>query len=160
MLVKAVIGTVFHDARLRIGAVVLILVARPRLWWFRRRAAGFPSLLARFFFSRVPFRFVLSAFGLIAFLRAGCQHRLRLRQMSQALLATGDCIGEDQPGGQGPLVCLRAAREQRVDFGAHLMFAFQQTLGTDGMAFGGVGVDLGAVQADGAQLQHARCLGQ
>ncbi len=160
MLVKAVIGAVFHDARLRIGEVVLILVARPRLWRFRRRAAGFPPLLARFFFSRVPFRFVRSAFGLIAFLRAGCQHRFRLRQIGQALLATGDCIGEDQPVGQGHLVRLLAEREQLVDFGVQLMFEFQQTLGTDGMAFGGVGVDLGAVQADVAQLQHARGLGQ
>src|SRR6266487_3860933 len=99
MLVKAVIGAVFHDARLGIGEVVLILVARSRLWRFRRRAAGVPPLLARFFFSRVPFRFVLSAFGLIAFLHAGCQHRFRLSQIGQALLATGDFIGEDQPIG-------------------------------------------------------------
>ena len=90
----------------------LLLVARPRLGRLRRRAAGFPPLLARFFFSRVPLRFVRSAFGLLAFLRAGGQHRFRLRPMGQARLATGDGIGEDQPVGQGPLVRLRAERIQ------------------------------------------------
>src|SRR5207237_6326219 len=86
MVVKAVIGTVFHDARLWIRAIVLILVAWSRLGRFGRRAAGFPPLLARFFFPRVLFRFVISTFGLIAFLCPGFQHRFRLSHIAHALL--------------------------------------------------------------------------
>ena len=138
----------------------LLLVARPRLERLRRWPAGFPPLLARVVVSRVPFRFVRSVCGLIAFLRTGCQDRFRLRQMDQTLLAPGDGIGTDQPIGQGHLVCLRAAREPLVDFSVQLLCAFQQTLRTDGMTFGGVGVDLGTVQAAVASLQHARGVGQ
>ncbi len=69
MLVKALIVAVFHNARLGVGEVVLVLVARPRSGGLRDTPTGLTTRLPGFFFPCPHFGFILGQFGFIAFLR-------------------------------------------------------------------------------------------
>src|SRR5260221_13675698 len=64
VLVKAGIGTVLHDARVRVCEIVLILVAWTCLWRHRRFSPRPTPLAPGFFLSLADFGFVFSALGL------------------------------------------------------------------------------------------------
>src|SRR5437868_13326252 len=97
ILLKAGIRRIFHDARLWVGKVVLIPVARSWRRWGRRAATG--ATPGRAF----PLR-TLRQLGLILRL-LGCrplgsarlQHHFGLRQPRQAVLAPRDLVAHHQP---------------------------------------------------------------
>jgi len=71
-----------------------------------------------------------------------------------------DLVAYDQSVGPLTLVHPLRQREQLVYLGAQVGFAFHQPLVADRLTLGGVGVDLGPVQAERAQREHARFLRQ
>ena len=89
MLVETGSGAVFQEARVRIGKVVLILVAWPRL----RRCGGGPAwwtfILAGFFFPLAYLGLLRRFFSGLPFVGAGFQHRFGLGQVDQAFLPKG-----------------------------------------------------------------------
>ena len=75
-------------------------------------------------------------------------------------LVEGDFLAHDHTLRDVALVGPFAERKQLFDLSAQVRLQGEQVLVTDGMTLGGIGVDLGPVQADGAQLQHPCDLGQ
>jgi hypothetical protein len=65
-----------------------------------------------------------------------------------------------KPSGKFARIDAFAQREQFLDLRAQMRLQGQQVLIADGFAFGGIGMDLGSIQADVAQLQHTSHLGQ
>ncbi len=78
VLVDALGGAALHDARLGIGEVVLIAIARAGLRGLRRSATWLAALFLGLPFSLAHFGFVLGLFELIALLGARLQHSLGL----------------------------------------------------------------------------------
>ncbi len=92
---------------------------------------------------------------------AGGQDGLGLGQVCQTFLPPGHFRRPVQLGRQGfALVGLLAQRQQFRHFLAQAFFHLEQALPTHGVALGSIGVDLGAVQAEVAQLQHPGGFGQ
>ncbi len=160
ILLEAGVGRVFHDARLRVGKVVLVAVACSwHRWgrWATTRASARGAL---------PLR-TLRQLGLILRLLGGCplggtrlQHRFGFRQPHQAILAPRNLVAHHQPIGDLWLIALFTQGEQLLDLASQLRLHLQQPLVTDRIMLGGIGMDLGPVQTDRPQLQHARLLGE
>ena len=157
---EARIRAVFHDPRLGVGDVVLVLVARAGRGRFGRattRLAPLPScaLLPFLDFGGIRCGFVGIACG-----GAGLQDRFRFGQPREALLAQRDLVCDDQPVGGRRLVRLCTQGKQRVHIGPQLRFLRAQPFVAHRLTFGGIGVDLGAIQTDPPHLQGPRDLGQ
>ena len=158
ILLKSGIRRVFHDARLRVGKIVLVAVTgsrhRRRRWAATRSAPG----------RALPLRalrqlgFILRLFGGQPLGGARLQHRFGLRQPRQAVLAPCHLFAHHQPIGDVWLVALFAQAEQLLDLGSQLRLHLQESLVTDCVVPGGIGMDLGPIQADRSQFQHARLL--
>ncbi len=88
------------------------------------------------------------------------QHRFGLRQTRQAVLSPCHLLAHHQPIGDLSLVALFAQEEQLLDLGSQLRLQLPQPLVADRVVPGGIGMDLGSIQADGAHRQHARLLCQ
>ncbi len=159
MLIHAFVRAVFHDARVRIGEVVLILVARSRRRRLGGTSAGLASGLPSFLFSLSQLGGILGLFRRIAFLGTRFQHLLGLGQVDQPPFPKGDFVCEVQPVGQIALLQLFAQHKQLVNLLAQLTFEFKQTFVTDGMALGGIRMELASIQTDVAQVQGPRFLG-
>src|SRR5712691_11110443 len=99
MLIKAIVVAVFHDARLGVSEIVLVLVSWARGRWRGGTTTGVAASLAGFGFALAYFGVVGSLLGFIAFLGPGFSDGFCLGQVGQPLLAKGDFIGDDQPLG-------------------------------------------------------------
>jgi len=92
VLVEALIGAVFHNARVRIGEIVLILIARSLHERLRHTAPWlFPAGLG-FGRTRSHFLIIFRFFSLITGLCPLLKHHLRLRQLALAGLAPSDFV--------------------------------------------------------------------
>ena len=88
VLVKATVGRVFHDLRVRIGEVVLVFVSRAGRRWFWLSSSRFLTLFRSFFFPFPQFGLIFRLFRLIADPGAICQDLFRFSQTGQSLLTT------------------------------------------------------------------------
>jgi len=88
------------------------------------------------------------------------KYRLRCRQVSQSVLPPRDLVAHDHPVGPFARVRPLRQREQLLDLGTQLRLDLLQPFVADRLALGGVGVDLGPIQAERAQREHARFLRQ
>jgi len=86
------------------------------------------------------------------------EHGFGLGQARQPRLTQRDFISDDQPIGHTDLIGAGCQREQGLDFGTEVGFLVEQTLVADGFTLGGIRVDLGPIDADVTQFQHARGL--
>jgi len=96
LLVKTVIGTVFQDARVGVGEIVLIFIGWAWDWGpgrFSSRATPFPF---GFLLPFAEFSFLLGLFGLVALLSPCLQDGFGLRQIFQPELPPPDFILADQ----------------------------------------------------------------
>ncbi len=104
--------------------------------------------------------FVLSLLGRLPFLSVCLEHFLGLGQSGQAFLAQGDLVGHVQAFRHVVAVGLFGQQKQLIYFGTQVRFQLEQTLVADGLALGGIGMHLGTVHADVAQLEITGGLGQ
>ena len=159
MLIEAIVVAVFHDVRLWIGEMVLVLVPWPGGRWDGWTAARIAPGLASFCCPLAHVGFVCGLLGCIAFLGTGCQNGPCLGQVCQPLLAKGEFSGDHPPSGSLGRLGRLSEGEQLVHFSPQSAFEFEQTLVTDGLALGSVGRDFGPVQTDVSHLSHANFLG-
>src|SRR5581483_3240232 len=84
VLVEAVIRAVFHDARVGVGEIVLILVTHPRGGRVWGLSTGPPTFTLGLFLSLSDFGFVLRLLPRVAFLCPCLQDGFGSRQVVQA----------------------------------------------------------------------------
>jgi hypothetical protein len=106
------------------------------------------------------FRGIFSLLAIIAFFGPRFQDGFGLGQARQACLPQGEFVAHDQASGHLALSDAFAQGEQFVNLGAQVGLEGQQVLGAHRLALGGIGMALGAIEADVAQLQHPGELGQ
>src|SRR5258706_9833228 len=160
ILLKTSIRRVIHHARLWVGEVILVPVTRP---WYRRRRWTATRATPR---RALPLRtlchlgFIVGLLSCRPLLGAGLDHRFGFRQPRQAVLPSRDLLMHHQPISHLWLLALLGSDEEFFDLGSKLELQLQQTLVTDGVMLGGIGMELGPVQADRAQFQHTRLLSE
>src|SRR2546421_8208112 len=160
ILLEARMGRAFHDARLRVGKVVLVAVARPWGRWARWATTRSPSRRALPLLALRHLGLILCLLGCCTFLGTSFQQRFSLRQPRQAILAPRDLVAHHQPIGYLWLLALFAQGKQFLDLSSQLSLHLSQPFVADRFALGGIGMHLGSIQADGPQFQYARLLGQ
>src|SRR5207249_4165155 len=108
VLLEARMRRAFHDARLRIGEVVLVAVARSWGWWGRWATTRSPSRRALPLLALRQLVLILRLLGCRTLGGASFQYRFGLRQSRQAILAPCDLIAHHQPIGRLWLIALFA----------------------------------------------------
>ena len=159
-MVETRVSRVLHQARVGVRKIILVAVTQAGCRRRKRTPAGTPPRRPRPLRAARPLLLIGLLFQRIPFPRPLLQHGLGLSQSRQAVRATRDLILDDQPVGALTLIQPLRPCEQLLHRGAHLRLALQQPRVAHGFALGGVGVEFGPVQADGAQGQHARLCGQ
>lgn len=159
MLIKAVVGTVFHNGRVRVGEIVLIAGACSRHGRLRSATARFVPALLRFLFSLAHFIFIFGLLRFVSGLRPFFYDCLGLGQVDQPVLAKADFGVDVQADWQISLIDLVGQGQQFLDFGLQSGYQFRQVGVADRFAFGGIGVDLASIQTNIAQGQYPRFLG-
>src|SRR5438105_1714691 len=97
MLVKPIIGTILHNARVWVGEIVLIFVAGSWLRWLRRLPPRPTLVLFGFFLAFAEFSLIPGLFGLVTLRGPGLQDRFGLCQVCQTQLPPCEFIRNDQP---------------------------------------------------------------
>ena len=101
VLVKALVGAVLHDARVGIGEVVLVLVARPAVGGWAGRPPGVRPLCRRAFASRSCTFASYSACSTASTLFGPrFQHRFGFCQPRQSRVPQGDFVADTRPSGR------------------------------------------------------------
>src|SRR4051795_2542809 len=112
ILLKTGIRRVFHDARLRVGKVVLVAGTCSWLWWRRwttTRATPRRTLALRTL--RHP-RLIVGLLGCRSLLGTGFKHGFGLRQTRQAVLPPRNLVADHQPIGHLRLLTLFAQSKE------------------------------------------------
>jgi hypothetical protein len=138
-----------HDLRLLIGEVDLVFARRSRLRLLRLAP---PRLLAGPLGTRG--KFVLGLLGLVTRLSPGLNLLLGHCDHLQSLLAPRQLQRHVHPLGQRLVVGLLGQTHQFLDLVLERLFDALGVRPTQGFVLAGVGLDLGPVQADFAQLHQ------
>jgi hypothetical protein len=158
ILLEARIGGIFHNARLRVSKVVLIIITRS---WHRRTrwaaTCATPCCAFSFRTLRQPGLIVL-LLGCLTLPGTSFQHRFGFRKPHQAILPPGNLLAHDQPIGHLSLVHLFTQGEEFLNLCSELDLQLSQTLVTDRFVPGSIRMDFCSIQADRAQCQHTRLL--
>lgn len=154
ILLKARMRCAFHDARLRVSDVLLVPGTCSwhwRGWGTTTRASSRRALPLC---TLCPFGFIRCLLGLSALLRTGFDHGVGLRQLCQTVFPSCDLLASHQSIGHRSLVDLCTPDEAFLDLGSPWRFPLPQTLVTHRLAFGGISMHPGPIQADGPEFQH------
>jgi hypothetical protein len=143
-------------ARLWVSKVVLVAVTGSWHGRFRRAATPASSRRALPLLALCQLGLILRLLRCRALLGASFQHGFGLRQPRQAVLSPCHLLAHHQPIGDCSLVALVASEEELLDLGSQLRLQLQQALVANRIVPGGIRMDLGPVQADRADFQHAR----
>src|SRR5258708_15023487 len=97
ILLKARMRRAFHDARLRVGEIVLVAIAWSGRWRTRRTTTGATSRRSLSFLALLQLSLILRLLDCIPLLGTGFQYRFGLRQSHQAILSPCDLFAHHQP---------------------------------------------------------------
>src|SRR6266704_866730 len=142
----------FHDTRLRVSEVVLVTVARSWHRWSRWAPTRATSRRALPLLALRQLGLILRLLGLCSLLGTGFQHGFGHSPPRQAVLAPCNLVAYHQPIGDLWLIALFTEGEQFLDLASQLRLHLQQSLVTDRVVLGGIGMHLGPVQADRPSL--------
>src|SRR5204863_1372288 len=128
---KTGIRRIFHDARLRVGKVVLVTGTRSWHRWGRRATTWATPCRALSLRTLRQLGLIVGLLRCRPLLSADFQHRFGLRQSRQAVLTPRDLVAHHQSIGHLWLLALFAQSEQFLDLTSQLGLHLQQPLVTD-----------------------------
>src|SRR5207248_11627303 len=131
ILLEARMRRAFHDARLWIGEIVLVAVARSWHRWDRWATTRSPSRRALPLLTLCQLGLILRLLGGRTLGGASFQYGFGLRQSRQTILASCDLIAYHQPKERLWLVAVLAQSKQFLDLGSQLGLNLQQPLVAD-----------------------------